>query len=123
MNLNSSRLDGKLYIVVRHKNPALTSGTILMSFTIGGTNAASYQTIPPVTLTVVSSTSYQILPSATTLSAPTLKTNTAKFTMQCSMASTIYWGLGIYPSILNSEALDFQARIVSSGDGLKTNFT
>lgn len=43
--------------------------------------------------------------------------------MQCSMSSKIYWGLGIYPSILNSQALDFQARIISEKNGLLTNFT
>ena len=50
---------------------------------------------------------YQTLPTATALSDPTLSYNKATFTLQCSMASKIYWGLGIYPSILNSVALDF----------------
>ena len=39
------------------------------------------------------------------------------------MASTIYWSLGIYPSILNTEAVTIQARIIAEGNGLKTNFT
>ncbi len=63
------------------------------------------------------------MPSALPLSNPTLSWNTATFSLQCSVASTIYWGLGIYPSILNTGALGFQARIVSQKVGLLTNFT
>ena len=39
------------------------------------------------------------------------------------MSSTIYWSLGIYPSILNIEALDIQAKIIAQGGGLQTNYT
>jgi hypothetical protein len=60
-----------------------------------------------VALTVVDSSPYQTLPTATALTNPSLSYNRATFTLQCSMASKIYWGLGLYPSILNSQALDF----------------
>lgn len=124
VTLTKDTLDGKMYIVIRHINPALTSGSVVtVTFTITGPNAASYNVIPPITLTVVDATSYQVIPSATTLTTPVLNNNTATFTMQCNMASTIYWGIGIYPSILNSQALDFQARIISGGLGLVTNYT
>jgi hypothetical protein len=96
--------------------------SIIMTLTISGTNAASYGAIPTVPLTLIAPSVISI-PSALALSNPTLTLNTATFNLQCSVASTIYWGLGIYPSILNTGALGFQARIVSGGQGLMSNFT
>lgn len=96
---------------------------VLVSFTITGPNSAYYDTIPSVPITIIDPTLFMTTPGATALSSPVLETNTATFTMQCTSASRIYWGLGIYPSILNSQALDFEARIVSGGMGLMTNFT
>lgn len=93
------------------------------TFAITGSNSAMYNIIPSISLTFVDPTTYNNIPVATSLTAPTLSTNMASFTLQCSQASTIYWGLGIYPSILNTQALDFQARIISPGSGLTTNFT
>lgn len=113
-----------MYIVIRHISPSLTSASVVtVTLTITGPNAGSYNAIPPVTLTVLNPTSFQVIPSATSLSKPTLNNNTATFTMQCNMPSTIYWGIGIFPSILNSQALDFQARLISNGMGLVTNYT
>ena len=103
-------IDGRLYMVLRHSAASLTlvAGSIVtVTFTIDGTNKHQYETIPSVTLTFVDPSSYQTLPVATGLSTPSLSTNKASFTIQCSQASTIYWGLGIYPSILNTQALDF----------------
>lgn len=124
VKLSKNVLDGNLYIVLKHTGGALPIGsTVSVSFTITGANAAQCNTIPSITLTVVDPSSYQTLPVATSLSAPTLVTNKATIRLQCNQASTIYWGLGIYPSILNTQALDFQARIISPGAGLTTNFT
>ena len=109
---------------MKHNGGNLPVGsTVTVSFTISGAYAVHYNTIPSITLTVVDPASYQTLPVATSLTAPTLNTNIASFRLQCSQASIIYWGLGIYPSILNTQALDFQARIISPGSGLTTNFT
>lgn len=94
-----------------------------VTFTITGTEASSYEEITSISLTIVDPTAYQTLPTATSLTYPTLSYNKATFTLQCSMASKIYWGVGIYPSILNSQALDFQARIISAKNGILTNFT
>ena len=123
--LSKSVIDGNLYIILKHSGNGATpvGSSVTVSFTISGANAAQYNTIPSITLTVADASAYQTLPVATSLSAPTLTTNKASFRLQCSQASTIYWGLGIYPSILNSQALDFQARIVSPGAGLTSNFT
>jgi hypothetical protein len=96
---------------------------VTATFAITGSNSAMYNIIPSISLTFVDPTTYNNIPVATSLTAPTLSTNMASFTLQCSQASTIYWGLGIYPSILNTQALDFQARIISPGSGLTTNFT
>ncbi len=123
--LSKNVIDGNLYIILRHNGGASlpVGSTVTITFSITGTYAAQYNTIPSITLTVVDASAYQTLPVATSLSAPTLTTNMATFRLQCSQASTIYWGLGIYPSILNSQALDFQARIISQGAGLTSNFT
>jgi hypothetical protein len=123
--LSKNVIDGNLYIILRHNRGASlpVGSTVTITFSITGTYAAQYNTIPSITLTVVDASAYQTLPVATSLSAPTLTTNMATFRLQCSQASTIYWGLGIYPSILNSQALDFQARIISQGAGLTSNFT
>ncbi len=118
-------IDGNLFIILKHSgtNTLPVGSSVTVSFTISGANSAQYNTIPSITLTVVDASSYQTLPVATSLTAPTLTTNMATFRLQCSQSSIIYWGLGIYPSILNSQALDFQARIISSGAGLTSNFT
>ncbi len=58
--------------------------------------------IPSISLTIVDPSTYSVSPVALALSSPTLLYNQATFTLQCSMASTIYWSLGIYPSILNT---------------------
>ena len=79
--------------------------------------------MPTVSISIVDPAPYQTLPTATSLTSPSLSYNQATFTLQCSMASKIYWGLGLYPSILNTQALDFEARIVSGSTGLLTNFT
>jgi hypothetical protein len=49
--------------------------------------------------------------------------NSASFIMKCSTPSSMYWGIGLYPSILNMTAFDFQARLISENKGLKTNFS
>jgi hypothetical protein len=117
--------DGKIYIIIRHSSSGvLTVGqTLSVSFTITGNNSAYFNVIPSITLTLVDPVTYQTIPTATALTNPVLLTNKATFNLQCSKASTIFWGLGIYPSILNSQALDFEARIISEGQGLKSNFT
>jgi hypothetical protein len=71
----------------------------------------------------VDATTFQTYPTATALSTPTLSANTATVQLQCSQASLIFWGIGVYPSILNFQAVDFEARIISGGNGLQTNFT
>lgn len=124
IKLSKNVIDGNLYIILKHNGGNLAVGSsVTVSFTILGTYAVYYNTIPSITLTVVDPASYQTLPVATSLTAPTLSTNIASFRLQCSQASVIYWGLGIYPSILNTQALDFQARIISLSAGLTSNFT
>ncbi|CAN5951124.1 unnamed protein product [Sphagnum jensenii] len=109
-------------MVLRHFGILKAGMSITMSIAISGTNAASDGTISVVSLTLIS-LSVVTIPSATTLNNPTLNFNTTSFNLQCSVASTIYWGVGIYPSILNTGALGFQARIVWQGLGLMSNFT
>lgn len=122
--LRPSIQDGQLYVVAKHQYVALNvGGSVTLSFTISGSEAAYYDTIPSVTLSIIDPAPFQTIPTATSLSSPTLSYNRASFTFQCSIASKIYWGLGLYPSILNTQALDFEARIVSGATGLLTNFT
>ena len=116
-------LDGNLYIILKHTGILPANSIITGTFAITGTNSLQYNTIPSITITLIDPSSYQTLPVATALTAPTLSSNKATFKLQCNQASTIYWGLGIYPSILNSQALDFQARIISKSLGLSSNFT
>lgn len=124
LRLTKTVIDGNLYIILKNNGGSPAVGSLVsITFSITGTNAAQYNTIPSITLTFVDPSSYQTIPVATSLNAPTLNTNMATFRMQCSQASTIFWGLGIYPSILNTQALDFQARIISTGSGLTSNFT
>lgn len=124
IRLSNTSLDGQIYLVFTHRLGSLVAGnSIAVSFTITGTNAASYLTIPSITLTLVTTTSFLNSPTATALSAPILSDNTASFKLQCNQHSMIYWGLGLYPSIINNQAVDLQARIISQGNGLMTNFT
>ena len=113
--LTSDSLDGEMYLIVRDKNAGgLTTGDVItVTFAITGPSSAFYGTLSSITISVVDPAAFQTLPVATSLSDPTLSYNKATFTLQCSMSSRIYWGLGIYPSILNTQALDFEARIIS----------
>lgn len=116
--------DGQLYIVIKHTTGSLTIGsTINVVFTITGPDSVYYQTIPSITLTLISPTSFQAFPSATSLSPPILNANTATITMRCDQASTIYWGLGIFPSILNHNQADFKRLLTTENTGYVTNYT
>jgi len=111
MVLFSTSADGKLYFVVRHSIPAsgslVAGNSVIATISITGVNSAFYAAIPTFTLTLVDATTFQTFPTGNALSAPTLSTNTATFQLQCSQASRIYWGIGIYPSILNNHQVDF----------------
>ena len=124
VKLSYTSLDGQLYFVFTHRAGTIVAGnTITVQFTITGTNSASYLTIPSITLTLISATTFANAPTATALTTPVLSGNTATFRLQCSQTSLIYWGIGLYPSVINNQAVDFQARIISQGNGLITNFT
>lgn len=122
--LSSATVDGKMYFIAQHTLGSLVAGnSVTVTFTVSGPSNTSYAVIAPVTLTLVDPTTFQTYPTATALSAPVLSANTASFQLQCSQSSLIFWGIGIYPSILNKQAVDFEARIISNGNGLTTNFT
>jgi hypothetical protein len=124
VQLSSTTVDGRIFFIFYHTVSSLVAGnSITVNFVISGPNAAYYNPITAITLTLVDATTFQTYPTATALSAPTLSTNTANLGLQCSQASLIYWGIGIYPSILNKVSVDFQARIISGGNGLLTNFS
>jgi len=124
IRLSSTSIDGQLYFVFQHRLGSLVAGnTVTVSFTITGPNSASYMTIPSITLTLISTATFSNAPTATGLAAPILTGNTATFRLQCNQHSMIYWGIGLYPSIINNAAVDLQARIISQGNGLMTNFT
>ena len=124
VQLSSSSVDGKIYLIFFHTVNALVAGnSVTVNFVISGPSAVYYSPITPITLTLVDATTFQSYPTATGLSAPTLSANTAYLGLQCSQASLIYWGIGIYPSILNKMSVDFQARIISGGNGLLSNFS
>lgn len=111
LSLMSSTTDGQLYFIMKHTIPAsgsLVSGnSVTCTITVTGVDSAFYGTIPSFTLTLVDPTTFQTFPTGTALSTPTLLANTATYQLQCSQASRIYWGLGIYPSILNNQQVDF----------------
>ena len=127
LQLTSSTVDGQLYIIVKHVVPgsgSLVAGnSVTATISITGTNSAFYALIPTFTLTLVDATTFQTFPTGTALTAPTLSGNKATFQLQCSQSSRIYWGIGLYPSILNNAQVDFEARIISARTGLATNFT
>lgn len=109
--LYNTTQDGQLYFVIKHSPPAsgslVAGNSVTATITITGPNSAFYAAIPAFTLTLVDATTFQTFPTGTALSAPTLSSNTATFQLQCSQASRIYWGIGIYPSILNNQQVDF----------------
>lgn len=47
-----------------------------------------------------------------------LNSSAASFQVQCNTPATIYWGLGIYPTILGMNMEDIQARLVDKNNGL-----
>lgn len=112
LQFSSSSVDGQLYFVLFHTVPvsgSLVAGnSVTATITVSsGTSSTFYAAIPAITLTLVDPTTFQTYPTGTALSAPTLSSNTATFQLQCSQASRIYWGIGVYPSILNNQQVDF----------------
>ncbi len=109
--LTSTSVDGQLYIIIKHTAPSTGSlvagNSVTATITISGTSSAFYAAIPPITLTLVDATTFQTYPTGTALSAPILSGNKATFQLQCSQSSRIYWGIGLYPSILNNAQVDF----------------
>lgn len=105
-SLTSSSLDGQVYIVIKHTQGALVAGNSV-TVTITPSDTTYFTALPPISLTLVDATTFQTHPTATALTAPIVQTNTATFQLQCNQASLIYWGLGIFPSILNYQATDF----------------
>jgi hypothetical protein len=99
-------LDGQVYIVIKHTQGALVAGNSV-TVTITPSDTTYFTALPPISLTLVDATTFQTHPTATALTAPIVQTNTATFQLQCNQASLIYWGLGIFPSILNYQATDF----------------
>ncbi len=104
--MTSSSLDGQVYLVIKHTQNLLVAGTSV-TVTITPSDLTYFAVLPTISLTLVDATTYQTHPTATALTAPVLQANTATFQLQCNQASLIYWGLGIYPSILNYQATDF----------------
>lgn len=111
LELTNASPDGKLYFVLKHTIPvsgSLVAGnSVTVTITIDGLNKDYYAAIPTFTLTLVDATTFQNFPTGTALSSPTLSSNTATFQLQCSQSSRIYWGIGVYPSILNNQQVDF----------------
>jgi len=109
--LTSTSVDGQLYIIIKHTASGVGSlvagNSVTATITISGASSAFYTTIPSITLTLVDPTTFQTFPTGTALSAPTLSGNKATFQLQCSQSSRIYWGIGLYPSILNNAQVDF----------------
>jgi hypothetical protein len=106
--LSSTSVDGQLYFVLQHTQGSLVAGnSVTATITITGPNSAYFAAIPAFTLTLVDATTFQTYPTGTALSTPSLSTNKATFQLQCSQASRIYWGIGVYPSILNNQQVDF----------------
>jgi hypothetical protein len=127
VTLSSSIQDGMVYFIVKHTIPAsgslIAGNSVTGTFTITGSSSAYYIVPASITLTLVDPTTFQTFPTGTALGTPTITANRARVQMQCSQASLLYWGIGVYPSILNYAQVDFQARIISGGNGLVTNFT
>ena len=82
----------------KHTAGSLIAGnSVGASFAISGTASAHYAAIPAITLTLLDASTFQTVPTATALSAPSLSGNTASLQLQCSQASRIYWGVSVYP--------------------------
>lgn len=59
LKLNRNIKDGTLYIVLKHTGPSLSASSIVtVTFTITGVNAAQYNSIPSITLTLVDPAAY-----------------------------------------------------------------
>ena len=72
LKLDKNVLDGTLYIILKHTGTLPANTVITGTFTITGPNSLQYDTIPPITITLIDASSYQTLPVATALVAPTL---------------------------------------------------
>jgi|JI6StandDraft_1071083.scaffolds.fasta_scaffold76916_2 hypothetical protein len=123
--LTSQSLDGLYYLVVTHTRGSLVNATSLgVTFNITGSESSYYSTIPSITLTATSidptlGIPVGVLPKI--VSDPSSTSVTVQ--LQCSMPSTIYWAVGVAPTIISMTGLDIQARIISNATGYYTNFT
>lgn len=123
--LTSDSMDGLYYLQVVHTPGLLTNGTnISLSFSLTGPQSFYYAAISPVTLTAITidptlGVPVAVLPQITSNNVSSSTT----FQLQCSMPSTVYWAVGLAPTVISMTGLDIQARIISGTMGLFSNFT
>lgn len=123
--LSTDSTDGLYYFVVMHTVGSLTAGiNITASFQITGPQAIHYVPPLPITISTITLDTSVGVPIAT---RPTIIGDVGHlvtFQMQCNLfASTVYWALGVSPTVISMTALDIQARIISDSNGYKFNFT
>lgn len=123
--LRTDTTDGLYYFVVMHTPGSMTAGiNITASFQISGPQAVHYVAPTSIILSTVSLDTSVGVPIAT---SPTIIGDIGHqvtFQMQCNLfASTVYWAVGVSPTVISMTALDIQARIISDGNGYKYNFT
>jgi hypothetical protein len=119
-NLTRSSLDGRAFFVAVHAGQGLAAGaTVTMTITVGGTNAAYYDSPITVTLSMINNSTAS--PTASSVPAVSLSGTTATFSMQCSQPSTMYWALGLFPSLADLQSLSIQTNLTNSGNGLVSN--
>jgi hypothetical protein len=124
-SLTSQSLDGLHYLVITHTPGTLPVNTAIpVTFTITGPQSLYYSSIPSITLVSNNINTSTVIPIAVLPAIiGGITSGSVTFQMQCTQPSTIYWAVGLTPSILSMTALDMQARIISGADGLHTNFT
>eukprot|EP00825_Cyclidium_porcatum_P027653 TRINITY_DN297_c0_g1_i5.p1 TRINITY_DN297_c0_g1~~TRINITY_DN297_c0_g1_i5.p1 ORF type:complete len:513 (-),score=67.44 TRINITY_DN297_c0_g1_i5:282-1820(-) len=126
---SDSTNSGKIIFVVNETTGVtLVPGQeITLSFTVSGTNAASFDQPDDVTVIAVDpiSGTYTFDPIAQSISGSsqiTVSENVATVEFQCDQPSIMYWALGVSPSITSVTQSTISNKLVSSS-GVLSNYT
>lgn len=114
-----------IYVVLRH---SYTNTTIRQTFSLqievssadALTNDA-YLDIAPVLIHVVNSSILVGNPEGKQPVINSLTADSVNFTIECNSPATIYWGIGLYPTMLGISSEEIEARLIENSNGLQSS--
>lgn len=111
-----------IYIVLSHASTTATIGqSFQLKINLRSANSIvqnAYNAIPNITINVVDRSVLIGNPEAKQPIINSLTQNSIDFNIQCNTPATIFWGVGLYPTMLGITVEEIQARLIELNNGL-----